>query len=63
MQVNGYFLPLEYSCCNLLHVCKDTLFTPAFGLLCSMIIPTSATRAVNDSLTPNLRKCFLFAKN
>ena len=32
MQVNGYFLPLEYSCCNLLHNCKDTLFTPAFGL-------------------------------
>ena len=32
MQVNGHFLPLEYSCCNLLQNCKDTLFTPAFGL-------------------------------
>ena len=32
MQVNGYFLPLKYSCCNLLQNCKDTLFTPAFGL-------------------------------
>ena len=33
MQVSGHFLPLEYSCCNLLHNCKDKLFTPAFGLI------------------------------
>ena len=42
---------------------KITYLCNRFGLLCSMIIPTSATRTEIDSLTPNLRKCFLFAKN
>ena len=38
MQVNGYFLPLEYSCCNLLQNCKDTLFTPASGCWDSVFV-------------------------
>ena len=42
MQVNGYFLPLEYSCCNLLQNCKDTLFTPAFGLFGAAFLRNAA---------------------
>ena len=49
--------------CPYLHKDKATKQATAFGLLCSIIIPTFGTRAEIDSLTPNLRKCFLFAKN
>ena len=42
MQVNGHFLPLEYSCCNLLQNCKDTLFTPAFGLFGAVFLWNTA---------------------
>ena len=42
MQVNGHFLPLEYSCCNLLQNCKDTLFTPAFGLFGAAFLRNAA---------------------
>ena len=49
--------------CPYLHKDKATKRATAFGLLCSIIIPTFGTRTEIDSLTPNLRKCFLFAKN
>ena len=42
MQVNGHFLPLKYSCCNLLQNCKDTLFTPAFGLFGAVFLWNTA---------------------
>ena len=42
MQVSGHFLPLEYSCCNLLHNCKDTLFTPASGLFGTVFLRNTA---------------------